>query len=136
MSQQINNFPITLLSPSDLTTISPIGTDTVFTIRGGVVRTSSVASIVASSSIPFSQVTGTPTTLAGYGITNDIAISSPLSKSGTLSSGLTIGIPQASATTNGYMASSDWIADANEGSCGISYFAGISQASSTQFNVG
>ena len=54
------------------------------------------------------------TTLAGYGITNavtntrNVNTSSPLAGGGALSSDLTLSIPAATSSQNGYLASGDW----------------------------
>lgn len=56
--------------------------------------------------VAWSKISGTPTTLVGYGITDAEA---PLTFSGPLSRvGNTISIPSGSSGSNGYLTSSDW----------------------------
>lgn len=56
--------------------------------------------------VAWSKITGTPTTIAGYGI---IDAEAPLTFSAPLSRTLnTVSIPAATTSTNGYLTSSDW----------------------------
>ena len=68
-----------------------------------------VATSGSATSVPWSGVTGTPTTLTGYGITNTLTTTAPLTGGGSLASNLTFAIPAATSSVNGYLSSSDWM---------------------------
>jgi hypothetical protein len=61
-----------------------------------------------ATAAPWSGVTGTPTTLTGYGVTNTLTTTSPLTGGGSLASNLTVGIPVATSSVNGYLSSANW----------------------------
>lgn len=69
----------------------------------------------AATSIPWSGITSKPTTLAGFGITDGVATSrtisttAPITGGGALSANLTIAIPSATSSVNGYLTSADWV---------------------------
>lgn len=114
--------PITLtknpnsgVAPNALTSTSKV-----FVVPdGGSVTATGTGVIIATggaaTSVPWSGVTGTPTTLSGYGITDavpssrTVSTSSPLAGGGALSSNLTLSIPAATSSVNGYLTSADWV---------------------------
>lgn len=61
-----------------------------------------------ATTVPWSGVTGTPTTLTGYGVTNTLSTTAPLTGGGLLASGLTLAMPPATTSVSGYLTSTDW----------------------------
>lgn len=81
--------------------------------NGNSITATGNGTIVATSAgnattVPWSGVTGTPTTMTGYGITNTLATTAPLTGGGTIASGLTLAIPAATGSVSGYLTSADW----------------------------
>lgn len=71
----------------------------------GVIQATSVS---PSVTVPWSQITATPTTLSGYGVTNTLTTTAPITGGGALSANLTIAMPAATGSVNGYLTSADW----------------------------
>ena len=67
-----------------------------------------VATSGAATTVPWAGVTGTPTTLTGYGITNTLSTTAPITGGGALSGNLTLAMPAATTSVNGYLTSTDW----------------------------
>lgn len=80
-----------------------------------------------AASVPFTGITGLPTTLAGYGITNgvpntrNINTTAPITGGGSLNADLTIAMAQASGSVNGFLSSADWTTFNNKQNSGLSY---------------
>lgn len=83
-----------------------VGNATSITVTGnGTIVATSAGN---ATSVPWSGVTGTPTTLAGYGVTNTLSTTAPITGGGLLSGNLTLTIPAATGSVNGYLTSADW----------------------------
>jgi hypothetical protein len=88
------------------------GANQVLTSNGTVNAWSSISSSMISS-VAWSTVTGAPTTLSGYGITDavpatrSIGTTAPLTGGGNLSSNLTLGISAATTSDAGSMSATD-----------------------------
>jgi hypothetical protein len=61
-----------------------------------------------ATAAPWAGVTGTPTTLTGYGVTNTLGTTAPLVGGAALSTNPTISIPAATTSVNGYLTAADW----------------------------
>lgn len=67
------------------------------------VAAGSVVAAASSAPVSWSQITGTPTTLTGYGVTDSLGTTSgQLTGGGTLASGLTLGLATTTVTAGSY----------------------------------
>lgn len=96
-------------APNALTSTSKV----IVVPDGGSFTASGTGVIIATggsaTTVPWSGVTGTPTTLTGYGVTNTLSTTAPLTGGGALASNLTLAMPAATGSANGYLTSADWM---------------------------
>ena len=83
------------LPPKRITDLPPAttpltGNETLPVIQAGVAKAAQVSSLATFSTVPWTNVTGTPTTLSGYGITDAVPTSRQVSTGTGLSGGGTL----------------------------------------------
>jgi len=82
-----------------------IGNNTTLTATG---NGSIIATGGTATSVAWANITGKPTTLSGYGVTNTLSTTAPITGGGLLSGNLTLAMPAATSSANGYLTSADW----------------------------